>query len=57
LISDIANQNFYDFREYARFRSINRKGTDLAACLVQRVDDTRPNRTSSTGNENKFIII
>ena len=40
LISDIANQNFYTLREHARCRSIERKGTDMETCLIQRMDGT-----------------
>ena len=40
LIRDIANQNFYALWECARCRRIDRKGTNLTACLVQRMDDT-----------------
>ena len=40
LIIDIANQNFHALREYAQCRSIDRKGTDLTAFLVRRMDDT-----------------
>ena len=52
LISDIANQNFHALRKHARFRGINRKGTNLTSCLIQSMNDTWTNSTGRTGNEN-----
>ena len=51
LISDIANQNFYALREHARCRSIEREGADPATCLIQSMNDTRPNSTGRTGDK------
>jgi len=57
LINDIADNNLYLWRKYARCKYINREGTNPVTGLIQSMYDTRSHSTSGTRNEDERRLV